>query len=468
MTLPVFSFNHLQVDQKLFQAHIWPILKAALNKPLAELKLQGCNLLLAVHLNYPRLLKLNLMEKILWPNGANYEELFDVYMSNTTIQAQNTYEYLGHFLANGTGQELNEWLQHLLKYLPLKRIYSKAYFIQTLAFILIHYQGEMEPLQNLFAESSLVSLLLQELAAAKQLNSKQNKQQSEEQAKIKASKLELVQICHHFESSLLISFQHHLDEELKLDILKALLEKQPQLDIILQTPHLVRLLIATIDDNSRRAIYKVYASHFTHTNVEEEGEQLQVTKADREQCLTQMHSMLQLYPHLMKRNKIDFLLKASLFHLNPEKQPCPAADAAEFSRQAASRCEEILLSCLVHKTGSGRDQLASLVGLLRRTMAPLVEQLKEDNIDSKLRIKQTPELRQAWKQVTKVLQAEPAEEDAPALPLVFDALILFLGLASLAPSCSITGDLINDLVICKQNALKLQKKNKKKSKVSRN
>lgn len=436
-----------------------------LHKPLTELKLQGCNLLLAVHLNYPKLLTLKQLEKILWPKGPKFEELFEIYLNNSTIQTQK-YEYLGHFLSHGTGQELLGWQQHLVKQLPLKRNSAKAYFIQTLAFLLMHYKGEVEPLQKLFAESSLVSLLLQELVAAKQLNSKQNKQQSTEQAKIKPSQLELVQVCRHFESSLLVSFQHHLDEELKVGILKVLLKKQPQLDLMMQTPHLVRILIATMKENSRREIYKLYASHFTHTNVEGEGEHLKVTKADREQCLTQMHSMLKLYPHLMKRNKIDFLFKASLFHLNPEKQPCPAAHAAEFSRQAASRCEEILFSCLVHKTGSSRDQLASLVELLRRTMAPLVDQLKEADIESKLRIKQTPELREAWKQVNKVLQAEPVKEDAPALPLLFDALILFLGLASLAPSCSISVDLINDLIICKQNALQLEKKNKKKSKVS--
>lgn len=437
-----------------------------LHKPLTDLKLQGCNLLLAVNLNYPKLLTLKQLEKILWPKGPNFEELFELYLNNSTIQTQQIYEYLGHFLAHGSGQELLAWHQHLVKKLPLKRNSGKAYFIQTLAFLLMNYKGEVEPLQKLFAESSLVSLLLQELAAAKQLNAKQHKQQSAEQAKIKPSQLELVQVCHHFESSLLVSFQHHLNEEVKLDILKVLLKKQPQLEVMMQTPHLVRLLIVAMKENSRREIYKMYASHFTHTNVEAEGEQLKVTKADREQCLTQMHSMLQLYPNLLKRNKIDFLLKASLFHLNPEKQPCPAADAAEFSRQAASRCEEILLSCLVHKAGSSRDQLASLVELLRRTMAPLVDQLKEAEIESKLRIKQTPELRQAWKQVNKVLQAEPAKEDAPALPLLFDALILFLGLASLAPSCSISVELLNDLITCKQNALQLEKKNKKKTKVS--
>lgn len=462
----MFSFNHLQVNEELFKAHVWPNLQYVVSMPLADLKLQGCNLLLAVHIYYPTVLTVKNLERILKPRRSTFEELFEFYLKNSTIQAQQIYEYLGHFIAHGSAQLLHAWHQHLVKQLPLKRNTSKAYFIQTLSFVLMNYKGKVEPMQKLFEETSLVSLLVQELAAAKQLNSNQNKPQSAEQKKVKASQLELVKICHHFESSLLVSFQHHLDEELKVGILKALLKQQPQLDVMMQTPHLARLLTATIQESSRRDIYKVYASHFTHTNVEGDEDELKVTKADREQCLTQMHSMLQLYPHLMKRNKIDFLLKASLFHLNPEKQPCPAADAAEFSRQAASRCEEILLSCLVQKVGSGRDQLASLVELLRRTMTPLVEQMKEDDIESKLRIKQTPELRDAWKQVKKVLQAEPAEEDAPALPLLFDALILFVGLASLAPSCSIAVDLIKDLVICKQNALQLEKKTKKK-KVSR-
>lgn len=347
-----------------------------------------------------------------------------------------------------------------MKHMPLKRNSAKASFIQTLSWLLIHYKGEIEPVQNLFAEQSLVQLLLQELGAAKLLNARQHKMQLHELEKIKPSQLELVEICQNFESSLMVSFAGHLDESLKVSILKALLGQQPQVEVVVQTPHLVRLLINTLQENSRRDIYKLYSTVFTHTNVE--GEQ-QVTKADREHCLTQMQYMLQTYPNLMKNGKsIEFLVNASLFHLNGQKKPCPTNEAAEFSRQAANRCEEILLSCLVHNIGSSREQLAALTELLRRTMTPLIEKLDEPEIDSKLRSKQTPELREAWQQVVKVLQT-PADPHAQQLPLVFDALILFLGLASFAPSCSISVDLINDLLICKQNALNLGTKSAKVS-----
>lgn len=445
-----------------FEAYIWPTLKAVLSKPLTELKLQSCNLLLAVHLHYPKVLTLKQLEKILWQKKPIYEELFDLYLNNTTIQSTNIYEYLGHFLANaqGDGKLVTAWQEHLMKQMPLKRNSAKACFIQTLSWLLIHYKGEVEPVQKLFAEQTLVQLLLQELGAARLLNARQHKMQQNELEKIKPSQLELIEICQNFESSLLVSFTGHLDESLKLSILKALLEQQPQVEVVVQTPHLVRLLINTLQENSRRDIYKLYSTFFTHTNVE--GEQ-QVTKADREHCLTQIQYMLQSYPHLMKSGKsIKFLVDVSLFHLNAQKKPCPAKEAAEFSKQTASRCEEILLSCLVHNIGSSQEQLSALVELLRRTMTPLIEKLDEPEIQSKLRSKQTPELRETWQQVVKVLQA-PANPDAQQLPLLFDALILFLGLASLAPSCSISVDLINDLLICKQNALNLGKKSAKVS-----
>ncbi|KAM8719904.1 hypothetical protein ACLKA7_006028 [Drosophila subpalustris] len=459
MCADIMADSFKQVDAKNFESHVWPLLQLELNKPLSGLKVHSCDLLLAVHLNYSKLLPLKQLESSLWRKQPEYGQLFELYMNSGSIEVTGPYARLGRFLATtANGKLLAEWQQHIVQLLPLKHNTAKGYVIQTFAFILLHFEDgnnakEDSPLLQLFASEPLMQLLLQELSTAKQLTDKLAK-------KAKPAQIQLRDICRRFEASLLLSFKCQLKQDgSKLSILKHLLQLQLQLDGIFQTPRLTNQLLDHLGEQGLQSMYTFYSKQFTSNKPE-------FSKMHREHCLKYMQLLLQS-PKLSERKKqLKFLLSISIFHLNEQEQPCTPAEAAAFSRQGAARCEEIFFSCLLHKIGNSSEQLEALVSQLRDTLRQLSKLLAQPDIETKLRSKQTPELQAAWQQVLQVLNAPAAAAAAPAaskdnkqtLALVFDALILFLGLALYAPSCNVPIELLNDLFICKKNALKKSKK----------
>ncbi|XP_034490813.1 myb-binding protein 1A [Drosophila innubila] len=449
MCADIMADSFKQVNAESFESHVWPLLQLELNKPLSALKLHSCDLLLAVHLNYPKLLPLKQLESSLWRKQAEYAQLFELYMNSASIQGNGLYARLGRFLATTAGGKLlGDWQQHIVEQLPLKHNTAKGYVIQTLSFILLHFDDSKSssdsPLEQLFASAPLMSMLLQELSTAKQLTEKS-------MVKAKPAQLQLRHICRRFEAALLLSFKRQLKQDSsKLAILQHLLELQLQLDSVVQTPRLTQQLLSQLGEQGLQGMYKFYSEQFT-SNKEE------FSKMHREHCLKYMQLLLH-NPQLSELKKqIKFLLPISIFHLNEQQEPCNAAEAAAFSRQGAARCEEILFGCLLHKIGNSHEQLEALVAQLRDTLQQLAKLLAKPQIESKLRSQQTPELQQVWKQVQQVVNAAATKDNKQSLALVFDALILFLGLAMYAPSCNVSIELLNDLFICKQNALKKSK-----------
>ncbi|XP_064536356.1 myb-binding protein 1A [Drosophila montana] len=435
----IMADSFKQVSLANFQSHVWPLLQPELNKPITAQKLHGCDLLLSVHLNYPKLLPLRQLQTILWRKQTQFEQLFDTYLNNATMQGDGLYARLGKFLATCSSEQvLAAWQQHVAEHLPFKHVTAKSYIIQTLSHVLMHYDDSSRTdmqLEQLFTLEPLVSMLLAELTAAKKLNSKAN-------AKAKAAQRQLRYICRKFETALLVSFQQQLKQDAcKLGILRPMLQLQLQLDNIVQTPRFTQQLLAQLGEQGLEQMYEFYSEQFTSNNE-------LLTRTNREHCLKQMQQLQN-----SRRNKqLEFLLFASLFHLDDQRKPCTADEAAVFSRQAASRCEETLFSCLVNKIGTNTEQLVALNEQLRPLLGQLAKKLTKPGIEGKLRIKVTPEMRLMWEKVQKVMNA-PAKEKQ-ALAVIFDALIMFLGLAMFTPSCNVALDLIDDLFICKQNALK--------------
>lgn len=373
------------------------------------------------------------------------------------MQGDGVYSRLGKFLGTCTNdQALAAWQKHLAEKLPIKHITAKSYIIQTLSHVLMHYDDskhkEHVQLEQLFSLEPLLNMLYGEMLTSKKLTSKTN-------VRAKPAQRQMRYICRKFETSLIISFQHQLKlDTCKLAIIRPLLQLHLQLDNIMLTPRFTHQLLSQLGEQGLNQIYEFYFERFTSNDE-------QVTRSDREHCLKQMQHL----QHTKRTKLLEFLLNASVFNLNDDQKPCTAAEAAIFSRQAASRCVESFFSCLVNKIGTNSEQLFALHEQLRPLLLPLAKKLAKPGIESKLRIKLTPEIRKIWEKVQKVLDTPLSVKEKQAQPLtvIFDALILFLGVAMLTPTTNIGLDVIDDLFICKQHALNSkQDKEKRKSTVT--
>ncbi|KAH8366645.1 hypothetical protein KR084_009525, partial [Drosophila pseudotakahashii] len=431
------SFKQLPAD--IFEEYVWPLLQPQLNKPLAGLKVNTCDLLLAVHLTYPSILGREQLFGSLWPKKPVFGQLFELYFSGSTIHSDGVYARLAIFLTQGGKDMLAAWQQFTDAKQPLKFNAAKACVIQVLGHVLLNVkQKEEQHILDIFTPTCL-QFLLQELSALKGDKSEAKK----------PSQQELREICFKFEGSLVLSFEKQLkSEEIKLQLLLKLLEHRLQLDSVTSLPRFSQQLINQLSAESLQKLYDYYSNLLG--SLEDED------RVSRVHCLNQMQIILQhskLDQEAKWRQKqLRHLLLAGLFHLDADKKPCEATKASAFSRQCAERCEEIFLGSLLHKCSG----LPALCQLLQKTLSYLNKEFGKPDAKSKLRSPRDEALQKVWKQVEKLL-AKPAEE-TDIIGQAFEALILFVSLA-LCTKLPLSVTVLEDLIICRKNALQKNKKN---------
>ncbi|KAH8249319.1 hypothetical protein KR032_008496 [Drosophila birchii] len=436
----VESFKQLPVAT--FEEYVWPLLRPQLDKPLSSgLKLNTCDLLLTVHLTYPSILGRDQLLASLWPKKPQFGQLFELYLAGSTIHNDGVYARLAKFLAAGGKELLSSWQQFTDAKQPLKLNAAKACVLQVLANILLSYKDKDEqPILDLFTPTCL-KFVLQELSSVK----------ADRGEARKPSQKELREICFKFEGSLVISYEKQLQSgDIKLQLLLRLLEQRLQFDSLISMPRFTQQLINQLDAAGLQKLYEHY-SNLLGTLEDED-------RVSREHCLNQMQFILhhtKLDQEAKWRQKqLRHLMLAGLFHLDASHEPCLPSQASSFSRQCSARCEEIFLGSLLHKCSS----LTALCQLLQKHLGYLNKQLTKPETETKLRSPRSEELQKAWKEVEKLL-AKPAEE-TDTVGQTFEALILFVSLA-LCTTSPLPVSVVEDLIICRKNALEKSKKKKK-------
>ncbi|XP_016986516.1 myb-binding protein 1A [Drosophila rhopaloa] len=430
------SFKKLSTAN--FEEYVWPLLQPQLNKPLSGLKLNTCDLLLAVHLTYPSILGREQLLASLWPKKPLYGQLFELYHSGSTIHSDGVYARLAAFLEKGGKDSLIAWQQYVDSKQPLKLNAAKAGVIQVLGHLLLNFKEKDEQTILDIFKPTCVQFLLQELSAVKGDNSEAKK----------PSQKELREICFKFEGSLVLSFEKQLqNEEIKLQLLLRLLEQRLQLDSVISLPRFSQQLINQLSVESLQKLYDYYSNLL--------GSLADEDRVSRVHCLNQMQLILQ-HPKLDKEGKwrqkqLRHFLLAAVFHLDVDKKPCETTNASAFSRQCSERCEEIFFGSLLHKCSG----LPALCKLLQKTLSYLKKELFKPDVESKIRSPMNEGLRKAWKQVEELL-TKPSEE-SDVVGQTFEALILFVSLA-LCTRSPLSVTVLEDLIICRKNALQKGKK----------
>ncbi|XP_017025900.1 myb-binding protein 1A [Drosophila kikkawai] len=436
----VESFKQLPVAT--FEEYVWPLLKPHLDKPLGSgLKLNTCDLLLTVHLTYPSILGRQQLLASLWPKKPQFGQLFELYLAGSTIHNDGVYARLAKFLAAGGKDLLSSWQQFADSKQPLKLNAAKACVLQVLGNILLSYKDKDEqPLLDLFTPTCL-KFLLQELSSVKADRSEARK----------PSQKELREICFKFEGSLVISYEKQLQNgDIKLQLLLKFLEQRLQFDSLINMPRFTQQLINQLDAAGLQKLYDHYSNLLG--SLEDDD------RVSREHCLNQMQFILQhtkLDQETKWRQKqLRHLMLAGLFHLDASHEPCVPSQASSFSRQSSARCEEIFMGSLLHKCSG----LTALCQLLQKHLGYLNKQLTKPETENKLRSPREEALQKAWKQVDKLL-ANPTDE-TDIVGQTFEALILFVSLA-LCTKSPLPVSVVEDLIICRKNALEKGKKKKK-------
>lgn len=376
----------------------------------------------------------------LWPKKPQFGQLFELYLAGSTIHNDGVYARLGKFLAAGGKELLSAWQQFADSKQPLKLNAAKACILQVLANILLSYKDKDEqPVLDLFTPTCF-KFLLQELSSVKADRSEAKK----------PSQKELREICFKFEGSVVLSYEKQLQSgDIKLQLLLKLLEQRLQLDSLINMPRFTQQLINQLDAAGLQKLYDHY-SNLLGTLEDED-------RVSREHCLNQMQFILQhskLDQEAKWRQKqLRHLMLAGLFHLDASHEPCAASQASSFSRQCSARCEEIFLGSLLHKCSS----LSALCQLLHKHLGYLSKQLSKPEAETNLRSPRTEPLQKAWKQVEKLL-TKPTEE-TDVVGQTFEALILFVSLA-LCTKSPLPVTVLDDLLICRKNALEKSKKKK--------
>ncbi|XP_030378773.1 myb-binding protein 1A [Scaptodrosophila lebanonensis] len=438
MSASFIADSFKKVNAKTFKGHVWPLLESTLSKASSAKQLHACNLLLAVHNNYPKVLARSQLQTMLCGNRSEpqYAELFALYLNSTSIsQTEGAEERLAKFLV-ADSKLLAAW-QQFVDATPLKHNTAKICVIKVISYVLLNYQESTEKDEQLLALFSIpfVEFLMAELLVAKQKNKS-----------AKPSQLQLRSTCRIFEASLLLSFEKVLKKDaIKLGLLNRLLQVKLQLDTIMHTPRFTQQLLNHLEVPSLKHIYNLYKEKLICPDEES------TTKPMREYCLNQMQFIMQHIKFESKednkwrKEQLKFLMFAGLFHLDEKQQPCEPKAAAAFSKQTAARCEEVFFSCILHKC----NDMKSLCKVLRTHVKTLDNQLKVEGTEQMLREPRSEEAQSAWSHVQQTLLATTKEDDT--LDLAYDALILFLGLA-LCTRNNIPVALLSDFVICKQRA----------------
>ncbi|XP_039498899.1 myb-binding protein 1A [Drosophila santomea] len=434
----ILADSFKQLPAAIFEEYVWPLLQPELNKPLSGLKVNTCDVLLAVHLTYSSVLGRENILASLWPKKPVYTQLFDLYFAGSTIHSDGVYARLAIFLVNGGKEMLAAWQQYIASKQPLKLNAAKACAIQVLSHILLNFKTADEELILDIFTPTCVQFLLQECSAVKW---------DKAEAK-KPSQKKLREICFKFEASLVLCFEKQFqNDESKLQLLLKLLDHTLQLDSVTCLPRFCQQLIGQLSVESLQKLYDFYNNKLY--SLEDED------RVSRVHCLNQMQVILH-HPTLSQANKwrqkqLNYLLLAGLFHVDASKKPCEASKASAFSRQCSARCEEIFLGSLLHKCPG----LPGLCQLLQKTLSYLNKELGQPDAESKLRSPRDESLQKAWKQVEKLL-AKPSEE-TDVVGQTFEALILFVSLA-LCTKIPLSVTVLDDLIICRKNALQKSKK----------
>ncbi|XP_033171740.1 myb-binding protein 1A [Drosophila mauritiana] len=433
----ILAVSFKQLPAAIFEEYVWPLLQPELNKPLSGLKVNTCDVLLAVHLTYSSVLGRENILASLWPKKPVYSQLFDLYFSGSTIHSDDVYARLASFLMNGGKEMLAAWQQYIDSKQPLKLNAAKACAIQVLSNVLRNFKPREEQLILDIFTPTCVQFLLQECSSVKWDKGEGKK----------PSLKKLKEICFKFEGSLVSCYEKQFqNDDNKLQLLLKLLEHTLQLDSVISLPRFCQKLINQLSVESLYKLYDYYNNKLY--SLEDED------RVSRVHCLNQMqlilnHSKLSQATQ-WRQKQLNYLLLAGLFHLDASKKPCEAAQASAFSRQCAARCEEIFLGSLLHKCSG----LPGLCHLLQETLSYLNKKLGEPDAESKLRSPRDESLQKAWKQVEKLL-ARPSKE-TDVVGQTFEALILFVSLAlctKIPPSVTV----LEDLIICRKNALQKSK-----------
>ncbi|XP_017962811.1 myb-binding protein 1A [Drosophila navojoa] len=429
------------MDVSTFGTSVWSVVKPALNMPITAHKQYTCDLLLKVHVMYPTVLSLPELEGILWRNQSpQYEQLFALYMNPPTIFKYATYK-LGHFLsACSNEQALEAWMKFVDEKLPTNNIAEKCLILSTLTGIVSHvgHKPEAESrvqLKKVFGSKPLVAMMIEELKDVKKNATK----------KKSLSNNKMDYFCHRLQTSMAICLEHILQkDDTKLEILRPMLEQELNLDSISLKPQFICVPFGCLSTEGLDHIYDFYFHKFTSNNEE-------MKSSDRVLCLKKMQNIA----HSKRDEHLAFLYKAALFNLNDKLKKCTAADASVFSRQAASLCEEAVFNCLVHKLSGNKVQLKNLNKVLRTLLLEISRYSFKPGNESKLRIELTPELRTSWENVLKIVKSDPIKQKGiKTYGLIFDTLLMFVAAATLLKKSTIDLDIIDDLVICKENAIK--------------
>ncbi|EDV45382.1 myb-binding protein 1A [Drosophila erecta] len=434
----ILADSFKQLPAAIFEEYVWPLLQPELNKPLSGLKVNTCDVLLAVHLTYSSVLGRADILASLWPKKPVYTQLFDLYFSGSTIHSDGVYTRLAIFLVNGGKEMLAAWEQYIASKQPLKVNAAKACAIQVLSHVLLNFKPTEEQLILDVFTPTCVQFLLQECSSVKW---------DKGEAK-KPSQKKLREICFKFEASLVLCFENQFQNDyIKLQLLLKLLDHTLQLDSVISLPRFCQQLINQLSVESLQKLYDFYNNKLY--SLEDED------RVSRVHCLNQMqlilhHSALSQATK-WRQKQLNYLLLAGLFHLDASKKPCEASKASAFSRQCSARCEEIFLGSLLHKCSG----LPGLCQLLQKTLSYLNKELAQADAESKLRSPRDESLQKAWKQVEKLL-AKPSQE-TDVVGQTFEALILFVSLA-LCAKIPLSVTVLDDLIICRKNALQKSKK----------
>ncbi|XP_002133707.2 myb-binding protein 1A [Drosophila pseudoobscura] len=433
------------VPEKRFATDVWPVLKQEISKPVSQLNLHTCDVLLAVHDSYNNILTQDQLMAILWPKKIEYSELFKIYFAAPKMYDRRIYARFGKFLgtADKNAKILESWQNYAYEHRSQNVASKGCIFKVTKHLIISQKNANEQQLIDLFA-SPLMDFILDELLAAKTTSAKNQKPLT----------MQFREICQEFECAVILLFENPATgDETKARILSNLLRKRGNLNELATTRRFTETLLNTLKYGGLKILFDLYASLLaTPVGMEEPQDN---GPRNQLECVSQMQSILQ-HPELYANKKerwsmLKTILTAGVCHVASGLQPCLPA-ASILSDSTADRCKTIFIGLLIR---SCHGDIKELSKDLRKTVEFLKKFLSKTENANAQRHAPNADQQLAWNVLEKLQHSDDNESNASAQ--IIEVLILFVGLAQYTSCCQLKIDILNDLMVCRNMKMKEQK-----------
>ncbi|KAH8281307.1 hypothetical protein KR018_008767 [Drosophila ironensis] len=423
-----------QLPIKVFVEYIWPMLKKNIAHPMDSQTVEGLDILMTVQRCFPKFYTRQNLLETLYPDGdTNLPEFFKMFVHGPYNKA--VLKRFAKFLVADRCKLFTDWQAYVDSIQPIKQKSTRANLMRIFADVLIdlmqHHRDQIRKVINLFSRTT-VEFVLREL-----LNVKQTKRSPKDRPIM----LALRNDCYEFEGLVHMVIMELGNTEHSFNLFMRFLEPKISLEETFSMSNFVNNIIEHFSSAWLEKLYQFYYEWMLS----------QTEKARQMRCLNQMQYILH-NPNLCKNfreKSLNTILLLGLFHHNDKQEICAAKDASTMSRLIAPRCQEIFMGCLMRKSNG----LKELAQRLRPFVLLLDNTMRESEDDALIR-----PLNGAFKKSWAIVQAQLARSvdskgdgEGDVVPLAFDALLLFFGLAlCIDPKLSV--GMLVDLDKCRKRA----------------